>query len=71
MTSILRVTLAGARALGVGWLIGGSCLAFAQNAIVALTGSAQGSAHRFRNPKSGAHFAGLPRRVRWNGAFYS
>lgn len=48
MTSIFRVTAAGARALWVGWLLGGSCLAFAQNAIVALTGSAQGDVDTVR-----------------------
>ena len=48
MRSIFRATVAGARALWVGWLLGGSCLAFAQNAIVALTGSAQGDVDTVR-----------------------
>jgi type IV pilus assembly protein PilQ len=42
MKTVLRATLAGARALGVAWLLGGSCFAFAQNAIVSIKGSAQG-----------------------------
>jgi len=42
MKTVLRAALAGARALGVGWLLGGSCFAFAQNAIVSIKGSAQG-----------------------------
>lgn len=48
MRSIFRATVAGARALWVGCLLGGSCLAFAQNAIVALTGSAQGDVDTVR-----------------------
>ena len=48
MRSIFRATVAGARALWVGCLLGGSCLAFAQNAIVALSGSAQGDVDTVR-----------------------
>jgi len=42
MKTVIRATLAGARALGISWLLGGSCFAFAQNAILAITGSVQG-----------------------------
>ena len=42
MKTVLRATLAGARAVWVAWLMGGSCLALAQNAIVAVSGSVQG-----------------------------